>query len=124
VVGLAHNGAEALELAATTRPQVVLMDLKMPVVNGVEATRELRTRFPSVRVLVLTTYDMDEWVFDAIRAGASGYLLKDSTREALVAAVVGTAAGESHVDPSLAGKLFTHIAQDAGAGPGQQAPRC
>ena len=87
VVGLTHDGAEALDLTATTRPHVVLMDLKMPRVNGVQATRELRTRFPGVRVLVLTTYDVDEWVFDAIRAGACGYLLKDSPREALVAAV-------------------------------------
>jgi len=111
VVGLAHNGAEALDLTATARPDVVLMDLKMPVVDGVQATREIRARFPGVRVLVLTTYDADEWVFDAIRAGASGYLLKDSPREALVAAVEGTAAGKTHVDPSVAGRLFAHVAQ-------------
>ena len=111
VVGLAHDGAQALELTASTRPDVVLMDLKMPVVNGVQATRELHARFPAVRVLVLTTYDVDQWVFDAIRAGASGYLLKDSPREALVAAVVGTAAGKTHIDPSVAGRLFNHIAQ-------------
>jgi DNA-binding NarL/FixJ family response regulator len=111
VVGFAHNGAQALELAAATRPDVVLMDLKMPVLDGVQATREMRTRFPKVRVLVLTTYDADEWVFDAIRAGAAGYLLKDSPREALVAAVVGTAAGQTHVNPAVAGRLFRHIAQ-------------
>ena len=111
VVGVAHDGAQVLELAATTRPDVVLMDLKMPVVDGVQATRALTARFPSMRVLVLTTYDADEWVYDAIRAGASGYLLKDSPREALVAAVVGTAAGKTHVDPSVAGRLFDHVAQ-------------
>ena len=111
VVGLAHDGAEALDLAATTHPNVVLMDLKMPVVNGVQATRELRARFPNVRVLIHTTYDVDEWVIDAIRAGASGYLLKDAPRKALVAAVVGTAEGKTHVDPAVAGKLFTHIVQ-------------
>lgn len=111
VVGLAHDGAEVVELAATTRPDVVLMDLKMPLVNGVQATREIRARFPGVRVLVLTTYDADEWVFDAIRAGASGYLLKDSPRDMLVAAVEGTAAGKTHVDPSVAGRLFAHVAQ-------------
>ncbi len=110
VVGLAHNGAEALDLTASERPDVVLMDLKMPVVDGVQATREIRARFPGVRVLVLTTYDADEWVFDAIRAGASGYLLKDSPREALVAAVEGTAAGRTYVDPSVAGRLFAHVA--------------
>jgi len=75
VVAKAFDGAEAIELVARTLPDVVLMDLKMPHVNGVQATREIRTRFPQVRVLILTTYDADEWVFDAIRAGASGYLL-------------------------------------------------
>ena len=110
VVGLAQDGSEAVALAARTRPHVVLMDLKMPVSNGVQATREIRARFPDVRVLVLTTYDADEWVFDAIRAGASGYLLKDSTREALVAAIEGTAAGKTHVDPTVAGRLFAHVA--------------
>ena len=78
VVGLAHHGADALERIPATRPDVVLMDLKMPVMNGVQATREIRVRFPGVRVLVLTTYDADQWVLDAVRAGASGYLLKDS----------------------------------------------
>ena len=111
VVGQAHDGAEAIERVATTKPDVVLMDIKMPRVNGVQATREIRSRFPSVRVLVLTTYDADEWVFEAIRAGASGYLLKDSPRESLVAAIEGTAAGKTHVDPSVAGRLFNQVAQ-------------
>jgi DNA-binding NarL/FixJ family response regulator len=110
VVGLAHDGAEAVELATARHPDVVLMDLKMPLVDGVQATREIRTRCPGVRVLVLTTYDFDEWVFDAIRAGASGYLLKDSPRDALVAAVEGTAAGKTYVDPSVAGRLFARVA--------------
>jgi NarL family two-component system response regulator LiaR len=115
VVGMAHDGAEALRLVGETRPDLVLMDLKMPIVNGVQATRDIRARFPGVRVLVLTTYDADEWVFDAIRAGASGYLLKDSPRETLVAAVEGTAAGRTHVDPSVAGRLFAHVAQGSPA---------
>lgn len=110
VVGLAHDGAEALELTASAHPDVVLMDLKMPILNGVQATRDIRARFPDVRVLVLTTYDLDEWIFDAIRAGASGYLLKDAPREALLAAVEGTAAGKTYVDPSVAGRLFAHVA--------------
>jgi two-component system, NarL family, response regulator LiaR len=96
-------------------PDLVLMDLKMPGMNGIQATRQIRTRYPQVRVLVLTTYDADEWVFDAIRAGASGYLLKDSTREMLVAAIEGTAAGKTYVDPSVAGRLFAHVAQGAPA---------
>jgi DNA-binding NarL/FixJ family response regulator len=120
VVGLANDGAQALQLVAAAQPDVVLMDLKMPLLNGVQATREIRIRFPAVRVLVLTTYDLDEWVFDAIRAGASGYLLKDSPREALVAAVEGTAAGKTHVDPAVAGRLFAQVAQRAPGPPSAQ----
>ena len=117
VVGVAHDGADAVELAVTTRPDVVLMDLKMPGTNGVQATRELRVRCPEARVLVLTTYDADDWVFDAIRAGASGYLLKDSPRALLVAAVEGTATGKTHIDPAVAGRLLTHIAQGTSTPP-------
>lgn len=111
VVGIAQNGAEAVEKVAAAPPDVVLMDLKMPVMNGVQATRKITEQFPGVRVIVLTTYDSDEWVFDAIRSGAVGYLLKGTPRTDLVAAVKGTAAGESHVDPHVAGKLLSHVAQ-------------
>lgn len=111
VVGVAHDGAEALEAIPQVHPDVVLMDLKMPVMNGIQATREIGNRFPDVRVLVLTTYDADEWVFDAIRSGATGYLLKDAPRQDLIAAVKGTASGKSHIDPNVAGKLLNHIAQ-------------
>jgi len=110
VVGTAQDGAEAVESVARLRPDVVLMDLRMPVQNGIQATRAIRSRHPEVRVLVLTTYDADEWVFDAIRAGASGYLLKDATRETLLAAIAGTAAGKTFVDPAVAGRLFAHVA--------------
>jgi len=110
IVATAQDGAEAVELAAQKQPDLVLMDLKMPGVNGIEATRQIRARFPNIKVLVLTTYDEDEWVFDAIRAGASGYLLKDTPREKLVEAIRGTAAGRSFVDPAVAGKLLNHIA--------------
>jgi len=111
VVGEASDGDEALSQVEILAPDVVLMDLKMPGTNGVQATRTIRDRHPEVGVLVLTTYDADEWVFDAVRAGASGYLLKDTPREALVAAIEGTAAGETHVDPVVAGKLFRQVAQ-------------
>lgn len=117
VIGMARDGAEALELAERDRPDVVLMDLKMPNMDGVQATREIRRRLPGVRVLVLTTFDADEWVFEAIRSGASGYLLKDSTREALVEAIEGTAAGRTHIDPQVAGRLFAHVTQAASAPP-------
>jgi len=113
VVGEASDGAEALELIPQTRPEVVLMDLKMPGMNGVQATRAIRDRYPGVRVLALTTYDADEWVFDAIRSGASGYLLKDTPRAGLIEAIKGTAAGKTHVDPAVAGKLLAHVARTA-----------
>jgi DNA-binding NarL/FixJ family response regulator len=113
VTGVAQDGAEALELVAKTLPDLVLMDLKMPGVNGIQATRQIRAAYPQIRVLVLTTYDADEWVFDAIRSGATGYLLKDTPRETLIAAVRGTVEGKTHVDPAVAGKLFTHISQSS-----------
>ena len=113
VVGVAGDGAEVVELVARTHPDVVLMDLNMPGVTGVQATRVLREKFPAVKVLVLTTYDADEWVFDAIRAGASGYLLKDAPRADLIGAIEGTAAGKTFVDPSIAGKLLTQVATPA-----------
>jgi DNA-binding NarL/FixJ family response regulator len=111
VVGVANDGAQAVEMISETRPNVVLMDLKMPVMNGVQATRRIRDQHPEVRVLVLTTYDADEWVFDAVRGGASGYLLKDTPREKLIEAIRDTAAGKTPVDPNIAGKLFTQVVQ-------------
>jgi DNA-binding NarL/FixJ family response regulator len=111
VVGIANNGSEALELIPTLKPDLILMDLKMPEMNGIQATRLVRERYPQVKVLVLTTYDADEWVFDAIRSGADGYLLKDTPREGLIAALKGTVAGATHVDPQVAGKLFRRVSQ-------------
>ncbi|MEI7643978.1 MAG: response regulator transcription factor [Chloroflexales bacterium] len=110
VVGHAQDGAEAVELAGRQQPDLVLMDLKMPGMNGIEATRQIRARWPQIKVLVLTTYDDDEWVFDAIRAGASGYLLKDTPRAEVIAAVRGTVAGKAFVDPAVAGKLLGQVA--------------
>ena len=109
VVGTAGNGAEAVEMVADKRPDLILMDLKMPIMNGVEATRQIRMKYPEVKVLVLTTYADDEWVFDAIQAGASGYLLKDTPREELIKAVKGTATGKTYVDPSVAGKVLHQV---------------
>jgi len=110
VVGVAQDGAEAVELAAQKQPDLILMDLKMPIMNGIEATREIRAKFPNIKILVLTTYDDDEWVFDAIRAGASGYLLKDTPRQKIVEAIRGTMEGKSFVDPAIAGKLLNQVA--------------
>ena len=110
VMGQAQDGAEAVEMVKKVPPDLVLMDLKMPGMNGIEATRQIRANFPQVKVLVLTTYDDDEWVFDAIRAGASGYLLKDTPREEVIKALKGTALGKTFVDPAVAGKLLHQVA--------------
>jgi DNA-binding NarL/FixJ family response regulator len=112
VIGTAQDGAEVVELVTKRQPDLVLMDLKMPGMNGIEATRQIRAKFPAVKVLVLTTYDDDEWVFDAIRAGASGYLLKDTPREKVVEAIRGTFEGKSFVDPGVAGKLMGQVANN------------
>lgn len=118
VVGLAAHGQEALDLVPEARPDVVLMDLKMPLVNGVQATQRLRHAHPEVRVLVLTTFAADTWVLDAIHAGAAGYLLKDTRRDELITAIKGTAEGKSFLDPAIAGKVI----QQAAASPPPSAP--
>ena len=115
VIGLVANGAEAVEAVADLEPDVVLMDLNMPIKNGVQATRELSAGHPDVKILILTTYDAEEWVVDAIRAGAAGYMLKDAPREQLVAAIKGTAAGRTHVDPGVAGDLLAMVASSDAA---------
>jgi len=115
VVGVANDGAEALELIPHCQPDLILMDLKMPVMNGIQATRQIRQQYPGIQILVLTTYDADNWVFDAIRAGARGYLLKDTPRERLIAAIKEAIAGKTPVDPDVAGRLFSHIMQQAPA---------
>jgi len=109
VVGTAEDGDEVVAMVAKKEPDLVLMDLKMPGLNGVEATRQIRTKHPDVKVLVLTTYDDDEWVFDAVKAGASGYLLKDTPRDELVKAIKGTVTGKTYVDPSVAGKVLEQV---------------
>ncbi len=111
IVGQAEDGQAALDLIAQTNPDLVLMDLKMPKLNGVQATRLIKQRFPAVHVLVLTTYDADEWVFDAVRAGANGYLLKDTPPSQLLAAIRNTVEGKTPVDPSVAGKIFERFAK-------------
>ncbi|NJO06304.1 MAG: response regulator transcription factor [Chloroflexaceae bacterium] len=103
VVGEGSNGEEALALVEALSPNLVLMDLQMPVMNGVQATRRLKREHPTLPILVLTTYAADEWVFDAVRAGAAGYLLKDTRPAQLLAAIKGTVAGETFLDPAIAG---------------------
>ena len=111
VVGTAANGAQALELVAALRPDVVLMDLRMPVLDGVATTRRLRVEHPEVRVLVLTTFDGDDELFPALRAGAVGYLLKDATTPQLLEAVLAAARGESALQPSVAAKVLARLSQ-------------
>jgi two-component system, NarL family, response regulator LiaR len=113
VVGIANNGMEALTLIENHHPQVALMDLKMPVMNGIHATKEIKEKFPETKVLVLTTYDADAWLFDAIRNGADGYLLKDTSREMLINAIEEIHAGLTPLDSKVAGKLFHQLSRQA-----------
>ena len=111
VVGEAGNGEEALKLVRSLLPSVVLMDLQMPVLDGVAATRRLKAEQPQCRVIVLTTFDDDEMVFDGLRAGALGYLLKDAPSEKLSEAIRLAARGESFLQPSVAAKVVAEFAR-------------
>lgn len=109
VVGEAKDGGEAVALARKLTPDVVLMDLKMPGMGGIPATRRIARALPDTRVVILTTYDADDLVFDGIKAGASGYLLKDATAETLVEAVRGVTRGESQLAPTVARKVLSEF---------------
>lgn len=111
IVGEAANGEEAIAVVRDTDPDVVLMDLRMPVLDGVAATRRLREEAPDSRVIVLTTFDDDEHVFDGLRAGAVGYLLKDVSSERLVEAIHAAARGESFLQPSVAAKVLAEFSR-------------
>ena len=121
VTDTASNGQELIELlegssdtkVEESMPDIILMDFKMPIMNGIQATRRIRTSFPEIKVLVLTTYDDDEWIMDALRAGASGYLLKDTPKSGLADAIKGTVLGNTYVDPSIAGRLLAFITDAA-----------
>ena len=109
VVGEAADGAEAVRLAQAVKPDVILMDLRMPVMDGVTAITELARRGVTVRVLVLTTYDTDSFVLPAIEAGATGYLLKDAPRAELLRSVRAAAAGQAVLAPSVAARLMNRV---------------
>src|SRR5678816_2748791 len=111
VVGEAGNGEEAIRLVRSLLPSVVLMDLQMPVLDGVAATRRLHEEQPDCRVIVLTTFDDDELVFDGLRAGAVGYLLKDAPSEKLAEAIRVAARGETFLQPSVAAKVVAEFAR-------------
>jgi DNA-binding NarL/FixJ family response regulator len=111
IAGEASTGRQAVERARRLRPEVVLMDVRMPDLDGIEATRELARAAPHARVLILTTFEQDDYVFGALRAGASGFLLKRTRPEELIAAVRTIAAGESLLSPSVTRRVIDRMAQ-------------
>jgi DNA-binding NarL/FixJ family response regulator len=115
VVGEAENGAQALESYHQLSPDVILMDIRMPVMNGVEATRRLQEIDPNSKVIILTTFDDNEYVFEGLRAGALGYLLKDVSGDELADAIRKVAAGGSMIEPSVARKVVAEFARLAPA---------
>jgi DNA-binding NarL/FixJ family response regulator len=110
VIGEAADGEEAVRLAKELKPDLVVMDVRMPRLSGVEATRRIKTEAPEVAVLVLTAHDDDEYVFALLQAGANGYLLKTAEMEELVKAIRTVAAGQSALDPMVAGKVVAQFA--------------
>ncbi len=119
VVGEAANGEEAVRLAAETAPDVILMDVRMPTLDGIEATRRIVTANPHARVIILTTFDLDEYAFGGLRAGASGFLLKDARPDELIAAIRAVAAGDAAVSGRVTRAMLSLFADrlPEGAGP-------
>jgi DNA-binding NarL/FixJ family response regulator len=118
VVGAACDGAEAVRLAEEHRPDVILMDLRMPGTDGIAATAELRRQLPATRVLVLTTYADEDAIVPALQAGARGYLTKDASAEQIEAAIHAVHAGQTHLDPAVQERLVAAVISRAPAGPG------
>ncbi len=109
VVELAENGKDALEKLPGAQPDVILMDIRMPVMDGVEATRIIKEKYPKVKVLILTTFDDDEFIIEALKSGAVGYILKDLSSEKLIAAIRDAHNGNSIMQPEIAAKIISHI---------------
>jgi DNA-binding NarL/FixJ family response regulator len=109
IVGHANHGREAISLAARIQPNVILMDVRMPVCDGVMATREIHEQFPQIRILVLTTFDEDEYVWRSLQAGAAGYILKNTPSEQVAAAIRTVYQGHSQLGPTIAEKVFAQI---------------
>jgi DNA-binding NarL/FixJ family response regulator len=122
VVGDAADGQEAVQLVERLRPSVVLMDIRMPILDGIEATRRISQRFPGTAVLVLTTYDLDEYVFAALDAGASGFLLKDCPPDELTSAIRVVARGDALIAPSITRRLIAEFAARADRGRPRELP--
>ncbi|MGH7207717.1 MAG: response regulator [Nitrospiraceae bacterium] len=120
VVGEAQDGQEAIEKARTLEPDVILMDVSMPRMGGVEATRQIKREFPHIGIIALTMYDEQQYIFDLVRAGATGYLLKDTESSQIVEAIRAIYRGESLIHPSVASKIlaeFSLLAQKKGKKP-------
>ncbi|UCC64426.1 MAG: response regulator transcription factor [Anaerolineae bacterium] len=109
VIGQAADGHEAIDLARRLQPDVILMDIKMPRLDGIQATRRIKEHLPTTPIIILTTYAQDELVFEGVRAGASGYLLKDITRDQLAEAVRGAVQGEAQIDPAVASQVLAEF---------------
>lgn len=117
VVGAAADGREAVRLARALRPDVAVLDVRMPELDGIGAAREIHLADPNTRILVLTTFDLDRYVYDAIRAGASGFLLKDAPRGRLAAAIRDVASGDTLIDPVITRRLIEKFGRRPPPGP-------
>ncbi|MCL6638083.1 MAG: response regulator transcription factor [Firmicutes bacterium] len=115
IEGEAANGEQAVNLAFTLKPDVILMDINMPVLNGIEATKMIKSRCPGIAVIALTIHDHEEYLFEMIKAGASGYVLKDISPGLLVKTILGAARGESFIHPSMTGKMLAEFTRLAAA---------
>jgi DNA-binding NarL/FixJ family response regulator len=120
VVGEASWGGEAISVCAKLRPDLVLMDIRMPRMDGLEATRKIKQADPTISVLMVTMHEDPDYLFEALRAGAAGYVLKDATREEMISAVRGVLSGDSSLDPDLAAKLLRRLVDEVGE---QDAPK-
>ncbi len=116
VVGEASNGLEAIELAKKLSPEVILMDIGMRQLNGLEATREIKRLFPSIKILVLTMHENEEWIFQILKAGASGYLVKDSAMTDLTSALRAVYQGDSYLSPSISKRVIEEYIRKAESG--------
>ncbi|KLE15412.1 LuxR family transcriptional regulator [Clostridium sp. C8] len=111
VVQLCENGKDTLEKLPSVRPDVILMDIRMPIMDGVECTRIIKQQYPEVKILILTTFDDDEFIIDALKNGAVGYILKDLSSEKLVSSIRDAYKGNSIMQPEIAAKVISHISE-------------